>query len=83
MGIGGLGRGSRILLFTSECFTSFTTAPGTQLRAGFLNIELPTGKAKVLLLSGSLLAVHSEHTLLLWQMKPARPRLLLCMLQGG
>lgn len=62
VGIGGLGRCSRIRLLISEYFITFTTILETQLRAELLNIELPTVKA-TFVLSGSLLAIHSEPTL--------------------
>lgn len=62
VGIGGLGRCSRILFLISEYLISFTTILETQLRAEILNIGLPTVKT-TFLLSGSLLAIHSEPTL--------------------
>lgn len=55
-----------------QYFMSFTTILETQLRPELLNIELPTVKA-TFLLSGSLLAIHSEPTLPLVASRSIKP----------
>lgn len=47
VGIGGLGRCSRILFLTSEYFMSFTTILETQLRPELLNIRVAYSKGNV------------------------------------